>query len=100
MKNEDLFEAIIQEGVDAGTVPANETAAKLEDMLTAINARLDAKFNELNAKITEITNKEGVTNNEQSNITRTDMHGDRKEENDERYEDRQIPSGGGQNQQG
>lgn len=98
MKNEDLFEAIIQEGVDAGTVPGNETAAKLEDMLTAINARLDAKFNELNAKITEITNKEGVKNNEQSNITRTDMYGDRKEENGEQFENSKVSSSGGQNQ--
>lgn len=96
MKNEDLFEAIIQEGIDAGTVPANEAADKLADMLTAMNDRIDAKFNQLTQRIDEITSKEG-RKNEQNTFNGADMHGRGKEEIG-RPEDREVSSCGGPDQ--
>lgn len=95
MNSDKIIQAVIAEGEKEGVIPENTAIDKLNDMVEALNNRIDAKFNALETQIKNITEKE--IKHEQSNIN-GQINSRSGESRNEGQTDSEVPVSGGQDQ--
>ena len=97
MKSDKIIEAVIAEGEKEGAIPENTAIDKLNDMVEALNNRIDAKFSTLENQIKNITEKENVSHEQSSFDGKINSRSG--ESRNEGTADSEVPVSGGQNQQ-